>query len=1627
MKIGKKFYLILLVLFSATLAFSACSKDPYKNMDLSLSTYSLTKEYSDDDSENYFDISATVTGVKSKDVNTAVNFEVSNTNVLAPAADAQVNGATSTMKFKMLNTGRVTIKVSTVEGGNSGIRSKNVDVQITRKVDSLELAYTTMPIIRGVATDVTAKLYDGSSFVKFTPYNTTERDVVLRALDSVTKEQITQGVAIDGNVITVTDNSLTGFILQATSATNKEVTPAEASVTVLDNVTADNFTIKATTTDDVTSDVQKIYVGNEYMYNVSLSNADSDTNTSIAKVLDVFKDGISIVSTESSYTLRARNMNKSNTSVTDLNYVSARKNTTGTFTLSEGRGVGSDVITLLVYRKGYEGVFAPIEIPVNVEVNSYPSDLKFVNALTDTDGVDAITLFTSYKSMVGTSITLSITNSNGKLVNQYAYVYVADKSTHEKVENIEKSIRIYHYVGGNLERVYANTPVKHGEKLFINYVFDATLYSENYILVAESVVFEDAFSYNAHADKHSIVLVTSDVTVSMPSTTIAKGNVRTLTKEELFGTSTPVLSVLDLKVVSSDTDIVKVIYDTVNETITLSAEDSTKIGAVTISVTAPNGYTASAVSRVYTHTDETNTSFMFGGTEYFVTDETNEVYVINDTQIVGAVVIDGVSYDNINVLLPEGMTMEVISYDTTYIQVPQEGISVIARSFTADTEVVFEFNNTYDGTSFTFNFLIHIERVVESLEINKSVVPLIYAKDSISMEGYEDVTTHTVIVTPTPAPSDYNGIYTFNTYYGGSFYNLNKVIVVGDTYEYEWRNDFKVYIRPGRVTEGGAYDGTFEVWTWIKSNSNNNYTFSVYISYTRTYVNMTESFDVRVTNSVVITSRNAVKTDNITTNLSNRKVEYNTNDLVGSDGNYQDGNIQNFRFNVSPTDRQILNDTILLGLGDANTTNLRELSTTDGVTLYANDYFNFAVDNKNKNVVVTLVHVPPTDLSVQNFILYPLDGGAIPYEFSIKVNDGLSYETAFIVTTPQQLLKISNSLSSYYRLGADIYLSAYQTDGSWIAFGSHEDPFTGYLSGEYEGKYYGIHNMRIVNTRSTGGASQLPDTAVGLFAVNKGVIEDLKLYDFLIRVNYDLTGDNVFVGGIAGINYGYIGNVEVISNTLHPTANGEYINSVSGYMAPQNGVVVRDYTTTEHTTFLGGIVGLNLGYVTNAITKVQLFANDTFAAPVLAGGVAGTNTRMTSLELEDFMRSLNLDGNIISERLATVTTGTGSIEFDSSSIKFGEYNVETTFNEYSCNGEFFLSNEDSAVGGVVGLNNLAIDSGNILIQGAYAQSYLVGYNNVGGIAGINYATIADNIAHVNIRANDNVGGVVGLNVYARSAHRFVTGVHTYVLNGTQELKGKIVDTKVQFINREDKYSYFNTGIYAHSNVGGLVGYGEYQLFDNVEPLQNSSAYSYVTREITNQPYSISHTQANGGVYYGDIVALGTSIGGLVGFANGVVANSVLANVNINTVSTAYVGGIVGKIVGDSRIKYAQIAGNVVGSTHIGGFVGDATEISDYYGNAANTNGNILRNPSSDVYSHLVAGNFVGLQYHVSASYTLLKANGNYVSNFASNGETQSGVQDLNVGYVTRTNGGIYTVYYIDNADRQSSGISDPGT
>ena len=439
-------------------------------MVLSLSTYSITREYSDNEEDNYFDITATVSGVKSKDVDTSVDFVVSNSEIVSPVSDAQVSGSSTTKRFKINDTGRVTIKVSTLEGGNSGVKTKTVDVNITRDVDGLELTYADMPIIRGVATDITSSLYDGSYFVKFTPSNTTNRDLTIKALDSNTGEELAEGVTIDGNKITVTDDVLNEFTLQVSSADNDEVLPVLANVKVLEKVIADDFVVRATNEADVQDDVQKIYVDRTLMYNLSLSNADSDDNSNFSKVLEVYNDELNLSDASSPYTLRARNMNKTQTNISGLDYVAVRKNMSGSFTLGEGRGEGSDIITLLVYYKGYENIYSPVEIPVNIQVGSYPSILSFVRSMSTFDAVDNIPVYQNtnyYNGKIGSSVYLQIRNtySTGTL-QQYAYVYVADATSHERVDN---GIRIYHYVGGNLERVYATTPVRNGEQLFINY------------------------------------------------------------------------------------------------------------------------------------------------------------------------------------------------------------------------------------------------------------------------------------------------------------------------------------------------------------------------------------------------------------------------------------------------------------------------------------------------------------------------------------------------------------------------------------------------------------------------------------------------------------------------------------------------------------------------------------------------------------------------------------------------------------------------------------------------------------------------------------------------------------------------------------------------------------------------------------------------------------------------------------------------------------------------------------------------------------------------------------------------------------------------------------------------------
>ncbi len=1602
MKIGKRIYSLLFILFTALALVTAC-KNPYKGMKLSIEGGNLlVQEYSEEEGANFFDIKAIVSGVDSKKVNTSVSFTGYNPKIIKPATNnPQVSGGTTTQKFAILDTGRTTIKVSTIEGSNSGVLTETIDVNITRGVDGFEFTYTTLPIIRGVATDVTTNVYDGSGYITYTPNYTTERGVTLKALNMY-DEELTEGVEINGSTVTVTDSALTQFKLQATSVNNDELDPIVTEVEVLDAINKDDFSVKQLV-DGTLKELNKEIVGNELMYNINLSNADSDANDENAKTMDVFMGEDSINDYDSKYVLRARNLNASSTGINGLEYSAVRRNDDGSYTVSEGRGAGSDQIVLLVYYKGYENIFAPIEIPVNVAVNTYPTTINFVRNTTDTTTMDNIILYknSNYVNTVGTSVYLQVRNSRGNLIGQQAYVYAVNKASGEVVNN---GIMIYRFVGGNLERVYATTPVKHGEQLFINYVYNAEFVNHQYMLVAKSVFFEDVYSYSnpANVGKNNLQLIQSDINVSVPSLTISKGTEVALTNAQVFGTPNPAIRMTDLTITSADTSMIKVRYDYDGDAVYLSAIEASKMGSVAITIKAPNGVEATSNVVVYTPTSNDNTSFVFGGRSY-IGDVVaiNEIDVISNSRLDGVLVIDGVEYTKI----PDGVTFIASDFDTSVVTMGSDAseVHVFVLDVTKSTTITFTLTNLNDATTLTYKFLINVIQPITELSINTALVPSLYSRNSISMTGYDSYKNHMIVTTPQPTTTTLDGEFSFNVRYNGSFYDIDTVN--GNLYTFKIIPDvFMVYIT-ALTDADGELTGEFNVQTYVSDT--NTYSFYVYVAYSQTYTNVNEEFTVRKTNNVLITTKSAVKVESIITDLTNNKIEFNTNDLVGTDGNYTSGNAQAFDFRITPNERNIFESKIILLNGVGNTLTLTE--TTPGV--YNNDYFTITVDNQNNSVDVKLKQLPIDDsYKVQKFVLAALDSQngsnyTKTYAFEIKINDGTSEDFAFVVTSAEQLLKVNNQLDAYYRLGADIYLDSYNRDGAWKSIGTSLTPFKGWFSGEYNGHYYSIYNLRITEEDKLDNSAKLQDSSFGLFAVNQGIITDLKIVNAFVRVVYVQTEDDdikdVYVGAFAGVNKGIITNCSVETNIGRATTDGQYIDSVGKVETPLSGIIVRDRSNIAHNSFVGGVAGINAGQITNTTAKVELLANDNMGGGIVfAGGVAGANTTIAG----------PFNGIIAAMQ-------SGLIQYDSATELYSNnYDVDMTFNPYTAGGVYDLINTNSMVGGIVGFNNPQA-----FIEGAYVRSYIRGYNNVGGLVGINYSAVENCTVQTTIIANDNVGGAVGTNVATSSnTHNILNNSFQYTTTGVVTLQGYIDGVKVQFVSMLDAYSYFNTSIYAHNNVGGLIGYN----YGLASIHTYNSAYTYSSNTVT---VGYSTTNKNR-LYYGDIVATGSSVGGMVGYAEYLDIKYSLANVNIQALdNTSYVGGAVGTAVAGVIVTSSQVAGNVIGTNNVGGFFGDASQISDTYASMAGiTNEDIMPTSSGALFSYKKANTYTAGQYHIVSSYTLLKSNGNYVTNFAFAGETKKGTQDVNVARLYYS-GGAYLIDYLDMTGKlvgQISGVEE---
>ncbi|MBQ8430701.1 MAG: hypothetical protein IJX26_01995, partial [Clostridia bacterium] len=192
-------------------------------------------------------------------------------------------------------------------------------------------------------------------------------------------------------------------------------------------------------------------------------------------------------------------------------------------------------------------------------------------------------------------------------------------------------------------------------------------------------------------------------------------------------------------------------------------------------------------------------------------------------------------------------------------------------------------------------------------------------------------------------------------------------------------------------------------------------------------------------------------------------------------------------------------------------------------------------------------------------------------------------------------------------------------------------------------------------------------------------------------------------------------------------------------------------------------------------------------------------------------------------------------------------------------GKIVLSCENSAstLGGVVGINN------NGKLVNIYATGELIGYNNVGGIIGKNIidsplnssagednANIKHSLSSTIVSGNDNIGGVVGYDIY---------GVYYHV-----------------YYELYNSNSQTTSAISGNSSVGGLVGWTNLGKFKycyfysyrwNYSNLSATNV-SFSTSEANNQLLDISGLEFNNSEFYNKVADINAKekVGGLIGYS-----------------------------------------------------------------------------------------------------------------------------------------------------------------
>jgi peptidoglycan hydrolase-like protein with peptidoglycan-binding domain len=490
--------------------------------------------------------------------------------------------------------------------------------------------------------------------------------------------------------------------------------------------------------------------------------------------------------------------------------------------------------------------------------------------------------------------------------------------------------------------------------------------------------------------------------------------------------------------------------------------------------------------------------------------------------------------------------------------------------------------------------------------------------------------------------------------------------------------------------------------------------------------------------------------------------------------------------------------------------------------------------------------------------------------------DGLSEETAFIITNCDQLQEMNGELESYYKLGNNIDCSATAT---WNA---NEDEWVD-----------GVVGGTLIN-----------DPYVGV--VNNG-------YLGFEPIGWDnasnLSGPG-FTGTLDGQGY-TISNLWIFRKNIQRSglighANGATIKNINLANAR---IVGSSYTGS----FLGFGTGVTLQNLTNSSGMVRAYIS------YYGGGIAGwIENSSTITNLSTLNGSVHGSGNVIGGLIGTMHNSTISSSTASTTVDGGEY-IGGAFGSM-----FDSSASNMTVRGVVESNSA---------DDLYSSGFSKIGRYTGGFAGyIQTSNVSDITVSGSVTAEDGYAGGFAGSIVASSN---ITDVAASGNVSANDLAGGFAG-QIDSSNIEDSTARGNVETVG-GNTGGFVGvsscgstYLRVAAYGSVSAGGNNTG-GFVGSDGCEGPGS-TFTEA---AAHGDVTSTGSYIGGFMG--SGSVSTFANAYAGGDVVGLDQVGGFVGYSSFNS-IDKAYSRGLVVagdGASSVGGFIGEengSTISNSFYDN-----------------------------------------------------------------------------------------------